>query len=63
MLKSVLINGGESNRKLPKISTGKNLQMTQKSFIDDLIRKKAWYGMLKIDACAAAKTQNNFLMA
>ena len=30
-LKYVSINDGESNRKLPKIFAGKNLQMTQKN--------------------------------
>ena len=30
-LKYVSINEGESNRKLPKIFAGKNLQMTQKN--------------------------------
>ena len=30
MLQSVLINEGESNRKLPKMFVGKNLQMKQK---------------------------------
>ena len=29
--------------------------MTKKASCDDLIKKKAWYGVLKIDACAAAK--------
>ena len=29
-LKCALINEGESNRKLPKISAGKNLRMTKK---------------------------------
>ena len=30
MLKFVLINEGESNRKFPKIFAGKNLRMTEK---------------------------------
>ena len=55
-LKFVLINERESKRKLPKMFPDKNLRMTQKKASgDDLIKKKACRGVLKKDACAAAK--------
>ena len=34
---------------------GKDLQMNKKPSDADLIKKKAWRSVLKIDACAAAK--------
>ena len=39
MLKFVLINGREWNRKLPKVFASKNLQMTQKASRTDLIKE------------------------
>ena len=49
------MNVNESNRKLPKIFPGKNLQTTQKSFMGWFDQKKIWRGVLKIDTCPAAK--------
>ena len=40
MLNFVLINEGESKRKLPQMFAGKNLQMTQKSIHADFINKR-----------------------
>ena len=51
----MLVNEGEWIRKLPKMFTSKHLQMTQKSITCWFNQKKAWHGILKIDACAAAK--------
>ena len=54
-LKFVLINEGESNRKLPQMFGGKNLRIThkKKALYADLVKKKAWHGVL--DVCAAVK--------
>ena len=50
-LKFVLINDGESNRKLPKMFAGKNFRMTQKKSVTRWFNsKKAKRGLLKIDA-------------
>ena len=46
----VLINEGDSSRKLPNMFASKNLRMTKKASRADLIKKKAWRGVLKIDA-------------
>ena len=54
MLQLVLTNEKESNRKLPKMFDGKNL-WHKKTWCTDLILKKGWRGMLKIDVWVTAK--------
>ena len=49
-----MINEGKSNRKLPKMFAGKNVWMTYA----DLILKKAWCGMLKIDVCTSIRVES-----
>ena len=53
-LKFVLVNEKESNRKVPKRFTSKNLQMKQKSLTRWFNQNMAWRGLLKIDAYMAA---------
>ena len=54
-LKFAPLNEGESNRKLPKKFTGKNLQMTQNQLHELINQRKAWHGEFKIDPCAVTK--------
>ena len=53
----MLVNEGESNRKLAKMFAGKNFKKldTKTSSCADLIKKRACRGLLKIGVCAAAK--------